>query len=141
MKWTEIPTPSWTRTVAALATLSCVPGQPVIVSTTTTVKLAERMVAASRVVEANMPVSLSPPLPINVLLEIYLAEEAGRSIRVHDLTTAGSGSTMSSQRWVSALSSSGLVEQRGELIALSQLGYDTIMKTLKDLFMAQRELD
>jgi hypothetical protein len=117
------------------------PGRPVLVSTTTTVKLAERIVTAARVVEENMPASLSPPLPVNILLEIYLAEESGRSLRVPDLTTAGSGPTVSRQRWVSALSSAGLVEQQGAMIALSQLGYDTIMKTLKDLFMAQRELD
>jgi hypothetical protein len=110
-------------------------GSARLVSTTTTVKLAQRMLAAANVVHNALPHGFATPTPINILLELYLAEERG----LYPLATELSD--RHNTRWVAALASVGLVDYEGSHVALTDTGYETVIATLTELFNVQRALD
>lgn len=112
-----------------------------VVGTTTTTKLAERMLAAAGVVHAVLPHGFAATSPMTILLEIYLAEEAGRYLGVEQIGLTGHASLPVRQRWVAALEGADLIERQGRLIALSDHGYTTVVTVLENVFAVQRQLD
>ncbi|WP_137899397.1 hypothetical protein [Sphingomonas sp. 2SG] len=118
-------------------TLTPSDGSVRIVSTTTTTKLAERMLAAAQVVAEALPHGFNAPLPTNILLALFVAEEAAHYPSEAEL----GGPPATTERWVIALAQAGLIERRDGLLALSKLGYEMVQTMLERLFEAQRRLD
>ena len=91
--------------------LSVPDGKVRVVSTTTTLKLAERMLAASRVVSSHLPAGFSPPTPMNLLLELFIAEENALYPGAADLGRHDGMSPRLVDRWLIALLHEGLIEK------------------------------
>lgn len=108
---------------------------------TTTIKLAERVLASARVVEAQMPFGFVSFSPLYLLLELYLAEEQANYLTIDGVRQRGPASASTLKRWVSAIEGEGLIEQNAGLLALTQKGYTLVVDTLEGIFDVQRELD
>lgn len=111
------------------------------VAVTTTIKMAERILASARIVESHMPTGFVGFSPLNVLLELYLAEEQASYLTVDTLRHHGIASGSTLRRWVAAIEAEGLIEQKSDLLALTQQGYTLVVDTLESIFNVQRELD
>ncbi len=111
------------------------------VAVTTTVKIAERILASARVVEAKMPTGFVSFSPLNILLELYLAEEQANYLSVDTLRHRAIASETTLRRWISALELEGLIDQKEGLLALTHQGYTLVVDTLEGIFNVQRELD
>lgn len=122
-------------------TLTVADGSVRTVSTTTTVKLAERMLAASRVVRENLPKGFQSATPLNLLLEMYVAEESARYLRLTELGAIDEMHPRIAERWIAALVEEGLVCVRIDHAALTSEGHMTVTRLLEELFAAQRALD
>ncbi|WP_294312814.1 hypothetical protein [uncultured Sphingomonas sp.] len=108
---------------------------------TTTIKLAERVLASARVVDAHMPPDFANFSPLYLLLELYLAEEQANYLTIDAVRQRGPASASTLKRWISAIEGEGLVEQNAGLLALTQKGYTLVVDTLEGIFDVQRELD
>lgn len=122
-------------------TLRVADGKEHVVSTTTTIKLAERMLASSRVVACSMPAGLHPPSPVTILLELYLAEEEALYPKSSALGLTDHMHPIVAERWAAALLKQGLVEQQHGRVALSATGHKVVTEMLELLFAVQRALD
>jgi hypothetical protein len=111
------------------------------VAVTTTTKLAERILATAQVIRSRMPPGFTAVSPINILLEMYLAEEGASYLAGDELRCAAGTSPAVVRRWMLALEQQGLVEARQGLFALSSTGYETVVATLEEVFAVQRTLD
>jgi hypothetical protein len=118
-------------------TLTASDGSVRIVSTTTTTKLAARMLAAAQVLAEALPQGFNAPLPTNILLALFVGEEEAHYPSEAEI----GGPRATAERWIIALAQAGLIERRDGLLALSRLGYDTVQTMLERLFEAQRRLD
>lgn len=105
------------------------------------VKLAERMLIASRVVANGMPAGFSPSSPINFLLELFLAEEGGQYLSIDDVGKNDQMSKCVAERWIAALIAEGFVERSGQAIGLTDRGFQVVTSMLTRLFESQRLLD
>lgn len=122
-------------------TLRVADGREHVVSTTTTVKLAERMLASSRVIACSMPASLHTPSPVTLLLELYLAEEEALYPHASGLGRIDHMHPMVVERWIAVLVQQGLVEQQQGRNALTEAGHKHVTDMLTLLFQVQRCLD
>lgn len=113
----------------------------IVVAPTTTTKMASRMLAASAVVAARMPTGFYANPALDILLTLHIAEEDARYLAVTDLNPAGSASPSITSRWIVALISEGLIDRRGDLLALSSDGHAFITDMTQGVFDAQRSLD
>ena len=119
-----------------------VPGStPRILAPTTTVKLAQRMLSASRTASAHLPAGMYGSPGLDILLALYVAEEDARYLSVSELDLPGTISPAVTLRWVKAAAHYGLIECRDDLLALSEQGYATVTKLVKEIYAAQRTLD
>ena len=78
---------------------------------------------------------------MQILMQLYVAEEESDDLFIADIVSLNPTSAPIIRRWLAALGSIGYVEQRGELVALTEHGYDRVIATLEAMFAAQRELD
>lgn len=108
-------------------TLRVADGREHVVSTTTTIKLAERMLASLRVVACSMPAGLHPPSPVSILLELYLAEEEALYPRASRLGRTDHMHPMVVDRWIAVLVQQGLVEQQQGRNALTEAGHEHVI--------------
>lgn len=122
-------------------TLSVADGKEHVVSTTTTIKLAERMLASSRVIACSMPAGLHPPSPVTILLELYLAEEEALYPRASGLGRVDQMHPVVAEGWVAVLVQQGLVEVQHGRAALTAAGHKVVCDMLELLFSVQRALD
>lgn len=122
-------------------TLKVADGKEHVVSTTSTIKLAERMLASSRVIACSLPPGLHPPSPVTILLELYLAEDEALYPKSSGLGLTDHMHPIVAERWVAALLKQGLVEQQHGRVALSAAGYQAVTDMLEVLFAVQRALD
>ena len=122
-------------------TLRVADGREHVVSTTTTIKLAERMLASSRVIACSMPAGLHTPSPVTILLELYLAEEEALYPRASGLGRVDHMHPVVTNRWIAALAEQGLVEQQRGHVALNAAGHKKVTEMLELLFEVQRCLD
>jgi hypothetical protein len=118
-------------------TLTASDGSVRVVSTTTTTKLAERMLAAAQVIAETLPAGFNAPLPTNILLALFVAEEDAH----YPSESEVGGPRATTDRWIAALAQAGLVERRDGLLALSERGHAMVQMMLERLFDAQRRLD
>ena len=101
---------------------------------TTTIKLAQRMLAAAATVADHLPYGCMDSPSLAILLKLYVDEESALYPRVEDLNPPGSTSSAITGRWVSALEEFGLVERQGGLLALTSSGYACVTHLLEDLY-------
>jgi hypothetical protein len=111
------------------------------ISPTTTVKMAERMLAASRVARAELPKSFHTPSPLNLLLEMFVAEEDTQYYRVSELGFNDGMHPRITERWVAALVEAGLMSVQIDHAALTTEGHSTVTRLIESLYVAQRKLD
>ena len=116
-------------------------GRSYLVGGTTTLILARRMLAATKTVRDHLPPGFDTPSPMQILMQLYVAEEESDDLFIADIVSLNPTSAPIIRRWLAALGSIGYVEQRGELVALTEHGYDRVIATLEAMFAAQRELD
>lgn len=122
-------------------TLTVADGSARVVSTTTTVRLAERMLEASRVVRDNLPKGFHSGTSLNLLLEMYVAEDSARYLQLPELGTVDQMHPRVVERWIAALVEEGLVCVRIDHAALTSTGHEMVTRLLQELFTAQRALD
>jgi hypothetical protein len=113
---------------------------PRLLSPTTTAKLATRMLAASNTIAALLPPGLHGTPALDILLTIHVAEEAASYLTVGSIKIAGFEDS-SARRFVKALVHEGLIDQRGDLLALNPTGHAVLMSILEAVYEAQRSLD
>ena len=119
-----------------------VPGStPRILAPTTTVKMALRMLSASRTASDHLPTGLYGSPGLDILLTLYVAEDDARYLSISELNPPGTISPAVTQRWVKAAAHYGLIECRDDLLALSEKGYATVTKLVVEIYAAQRTLD
>lgn len=121
--------------------LTVTDGSVRVVSTTTTVKLAERILAGSRVAKDNMPEGFHTGTALNLLLEMYVAEESAQYLRLPELGVVDGMHPRVTERWIAALVEEGLVSVRIDHAALTSDGHGMVTRLLQELFAAQRTLD
>jgi hypothetical protein len=112
-----------------------------VVTTTTTIKFAERVLASYRVLAVGLPVELRCPSPMSILLELYIAEEEALYPTSDGLGKVDAMHPSVKNRWIQALAQSGFVEQKGARFALTEAGYKVVNDVLDLLFQVQRCLD
>ena len=122
-------------------TLDMPGGRPRILTSTTTTKMAQRMLHSSRVIADILPVGFYSSPGLDILLALHLAEESAQYPSASEMCPSGSASPAVTLRWVNALVSYGLVEQHDDLLALSTDGHATVIKLVEAVFAAQRALD
>ena len=104
-------------------------------------KIAERIVAAYDVVDTSLPSGLAAISPLNILLQIYIAEGHALYLTAGGLCRPADTSVFTVEKWLDVLEAEGLIDQKNGLIALTQMGYETVVKTLSDIEERQRSLD
>lgn len=112
-----------------------------LVSPTTTKKMAQRMLSASREIADAMPIGFYSPTALDILLMLHVAEDDASYPAWDTMEVPGRPSTMTVDRWLAALTSEGLVDRHNGLIALSQKGYSLVVSTIERIYEAQRALD
>lgn len=122
-------------------TLAIADGTTRILSPTTTVKLAERMLAASRIAQSALPPGFHSTAALNILLEMYVAEDGGTRLSVAKVTATDDAHPRVMERWLAALVQEGLVSVGVNYAVLTTDGHAAVDRLLKDLFVAQRALD
>lgn len=111
-----------------------------ILSPTTTVTLARRMLAASQAVADSLPAGFYASPVLDTLLALHVAEEDAAYLDVAKVEPAGVAPTIA-RRWIGILVAQGLVEQRGTLLALTDEGHAAVTRLLEAVYAVQRELD
>jgi hypothetical protein len=99
------------------------------------------MLAASGVVSSHLPAGFSPPTPMNLLLELFIAEENALYPGAADLGRHDGMSPRLVDRWLIALLHEGLIEKNNEAVALTDQGFNAVVRVLEAMFNAQRLLD
>lgn len=122
-------------------TLTAPGGKLRMIGSTTTAKMAERLLHAGRVFADELDASLNHWPVVEILMSLHLAEDEGRDLTIGDLDLRSSPSKAISRRWVAQLVAFGLVDQRGDLIALTEWGYVKTLSILESVYAAQRALD
>jgi hypothetical protein len=122
-------------------TFSVRDGQVGVVSTTTTLKLAERMLTAARVISMGLPPGFSPPTPMNLLLELFIAEESAHYPKAAELGKHDGMSQHVVDRWLIALSSERLIERNEKAVALTEHGRNVVVRVLEAIINAQNLLN
>lgn len=112
-----------------------------VLSPTTTVRLAERMLAASRVTQNALPPGFHSTAALNILLQMYVAKDGGRRLTVANVTATDDAHPRIMERWLAALVQEGLVSVSIEHAVLTADGHAAVDRLLSDLFVAQRALD
>ena len=108
---------------------------------TTTTELAQRLLRASLTLAEHLPDKIVGSPALDILLSLYVAEEEARYLAVGELAPAGDRTPAVIQRWVAYLVQLGLVERRGDLLALSTDGHAAITDAIEAMFVALRALD
>lgn len=111
------------------------------VAVTTTTKMAERILATWHVIAQNMPSGFVSTPPSSILLEMFLAEERACYLDIQSLQLTGTSSLPVLERWVWALSDEGMIERKGDTLALSTKGHATVVDIIEKVFAVQRTLD
>lgn len=114
---------------------------PRVIAPTTTRKLAQRMLSASSEIARAMPHGFYAPVALDVLLRLHVAEDDAHYLAISDLDVPGATSSRVVERWVIALHAEGLLDRKGDLLALTQKGYDLVVHTITAIYDAQRALD
>jgi CTP-dependent riboflavin kinase len=78
---------------------------------------------------------------MNLLLELFIAEESAQYPEPADLGKHDGMSPRVVERWLIALADRRLVERNDRAVALTEHGYDTVVRVLEAMFKAQRMLD
>lgn len=99
------------------------------------------MLAASRVARENLPKGFHSASPLNLLLEMYVAEESARYLKLSEIGSVDEMHPRVAERWVAALVEEGLVCVRIDHAALTSKGHETATRLLQELFAVQRTLD
>lgn len=110
-------------------------------SATATAKLARRMLRASQVVADCLPSGLYCSPALDILLALHVAEEDADYLNAGQLTPPGSLGPAVTARWIGVLVQEGLIERKGDLLALSQRGHAVLADMLERLYVVQRMLD
>jgi len=121
--------------------LSLPGGDARVLASTTTKKMAQRMLSASREVADALPTGFYSPTALDVLLMLHVAEDDANYPAWETIELPGRPSTMTVDRWLAALTREGLVDRHNGLIALSQQGYALVVSTIERVYKAQRALD
>ncbi|RYF21449.1 MAG: hypothetical protein EOO77_06010 [Oxalobacteraceae bacterium] len=122
-------------------TLDLPGGAPRVLLPTTTTKLAQRMLYASRAIFDVLPIGFFGSPALDLLLALHIAEESAQYPNVNEISPPGSLSPAVTNRWVKALVNHGLIEQRDELFALSSEGHELVIKLIEAVYAVQRTLD
>lgn len=122
-------------------TLAVADGTMRVLSPTTTVRLAERILAASRVTQSALPPGFHSTAALNILLEMYVADDGGRRLSMAEVTAIADAHPRVMERWLAALVQEGLVSVSVEDAVLTADGRAAVDRLLSDLFVAQRALD
>lgn len=110
-------------------------------SATTTAKLASRMLGASKVVADCLPHGLYGSPALDILLALHVAEEDAQYLGVGQLTPPASPAPAVTARWIDVLVLEGLIDRKGDLLALSAQGHFVVSNLLERLYVVQRMLD
>jgi hypothetical protein len=108
---------------------------------TTTAKLARRMLCASRVVADCLPFGFYGSPGLDILLALHVAEEDAQYPQAGDLTPPGSLGPSVTERWIHVLKQHGMIDRRGDMLALSVHGHAVVTDMLEKLYAVQRSLD
>ena len=108
---------------------------------TTTSKLAQRMLCASREIADAFPAGFYASTALDILLTLHVAEEDASYPAWESMEVPGWPSTRTVDRWIAALTDEGLVDRHDGRIALSQRGYALVISTIERVYAAQRALD
>jgi len=122
-------------------TLDLPGGAPRVLLPTTTTKLAQRMLYASRAISDVLPIGFFGSPALDLLLALHIAEESAQYPNVNEISLPGSLSPAVTTRWVSALVNRGLIEERDELLALTCEGHELVIKLIEGVYAVQRTLD
>lgn len=116
-------------------------GGPQILAATTTAKLALRIKCTFQAISDHLPIGLDSSPAVELLLALYVAEEDARYLVVSDLRPSGSLRPGTTERWLRALEQHDLVDRKGDMLALSSRGHETITRLLEAVYATQRGLD
>lgn len=78
---------------------------------------------------------------MNLLLELFIAEESAQYPEADDLGKHDGMSRRVVDRWLIALLAERLIERNEKAVALTEHGYNTVVRVLEAMFKAQRLLD
>ncbi|WP_375380993.1 hypothetical protein [uncultured Sphingomonas sp.] len=99
------------------------------------------MLNASLTLAQHLPQGIVGSSALDILLSLYVAEEDARYLSVSELTLPGNHIPAVTERWVAYLVQLGLVDRRGDMLALSVDGHMALTDALEAMFVAQRALD
>jgi hypothetical protein len=108
---------------------------------TTTRKFAQRMLNASGQVARALPPGFHTSVALDILLALHVAEDDACYLSLGQIGLPGACSAEARERWLDALVADGLVDRRGELLALSEKGYALVVDVIESIYLAQRALD
>jgi hypothetical protein len=104
-------------------------------------KLAQRMLNASRIVADIMPPGFHGSAALDILLAMHVAQADAQYLRAGELSPPGNWSPEITARWIAALVQKDLVEQHGDMLALTTSGYALVSRLLEAIHDGQRALD
>ena len=122
-------------------TLSVADGSSRILSPTTTVRLAERMLAASWLTREILPDGFYSTTALDLLMAMYVAEEGGSLLQIDDVRNVADRHPRVTKRWLDALKTEGLVDVVDHHPTLTAEGLETVERLLEKMFDVQRGLD
>ena len=104
-------------------------------------KLAQRMLNTSRIVADIMPAGFHGSAGLDILLAMHVAEADAQYLCASELCPPGSPSPEITARWTAVLLHEDLVEQHGDMLALTTSGYALVSRLLEAIHDGQRGLD
>lgn len=122
-------------------TLSPPTDRPRLLAPTTTKKLAQRILAASRLAADGLPAGFLSTAPWDIMLTLHVAEDEARYPAARNLDLPGNPSVMVVSRWLAVLEEEGLICRQHGLLALSEAGDERVTAVISAIYAAQRKLD
>jgi hypothetical protein len=88
--------------------------------------IARRMLAEAAAAREILPLGFRVPSGADMLLAILVAEDQGYWPTVHSVIAVAGACADSGLRWLRVLAEHDLVERRGDMLALTDAGYDLV---------------
>lgn len=121
--------------------LGSISGPTRILSPTTSLTIARRIIASQRVYADLLPPGFSMTVPVDLLLHLYVAEEEARLLSVDEIAALGLGAGPVVSRSLAALVQQGLAIREADIVQLTPAGEEMILGLVDRIYRAQRALD
>ena len=98
------------------------------------VEAAERLLKTLALARSILPPGFAAVGATDILLAMLLAEETSEYLLASKIAELVNGNPSVCQRWIRALDEYQLVERRGDLVALTNVGYDLTAQLLERVY-------